>query len=317
MRKPSLPGALLLILMSLSLPAAGADFVAAFSDASGSFLIDGAGVISALQPNGSLTRAVVLSQSPGKPHRWARPVRTFARFGSTWVASDGSDHLVQFRADGIFSREVTLPFRAATLAVAGNRLWGLNMLAMHSGEQLWSSTNGKDFVAYDASAKTPFDSPLDNLVLLEGNRSGDLYFGSMIGPPVLKRLRPPAKPVAFPLAYSRTKQRTALEQAAGLIDEVAPYSQPARHLMAADDGGVVVLRNREDILNASKRLETWVGRRVDRYDAAGRHVATGVFPDTARWIIAVNQSEALGIDRSGRTIVAKWGKPVPSLVWTP
>ena len=288
-----------------------------FSDPSGSFLIDAVGTIHAVQPNGSITKALVLSQSAGKPVRWTRAVRTFARLGASWFAADGTERLVQFRADGTYSGEVAVPFRIATLTVAGNRLWALNMLAMRSGEQLWFSTDGRKFTAYDASPKQQFDSPLDNLVLLEGNRAGDLFFGSMIGPPVLKRVRPPAKPVAFPLAYSRTKQRTTFEDAEGLVEEVAPYSQPARHLMAIDDGSVAVLRNREDILNASRKLETWIGRRVDRYDASGRHVATGVFPETARFVVAVTKTEAVGINRSGAAISAKWGKPVPGAVWTP
>ncbi len=316
MRKLILGGALLLLVL-LPPRAAGAEFVAAFSDPSGSFLIDAVGTIHALQPNGSIAKAIVLSQSPGKPFRWTRPVRTFARLGASWFAADGTERLVQFRADGTYSGEVAVPFRIAALAVAGNRLWALNMLAMRSDEQLWFSTDGRKFAAYDALSKQQFDSPLDNLVLLEGNRAGDLFFGSMIGPPVLKRVRPPAKPVAFPLAYSRTKQRTTFENAEGMVDEVTPYSQPARHLMAIDDGSVAVLRNREDILNASKKLEAWIGRRVDRYDASGRHVATGVFPETARFVVAVTKTEAVGISRSGGTIIAKWGKPVPGTVWTP
>ena len=316
MRRLIVGGALLLLVL-LPLQAAVTDFVAAFSDPSGSFLIDASGAIHAVQPNGSIAKTIVLSQSPGKPLRWARPVRTFARLGASWFAADGTERLLRFRADGMYSGEVTVPFRIAALTVAGNRLWALNMLAMRSDEQLWFSTDGRNFTAYDASSKQQFDSPLDNMVLLEGNRAGDLFFGSMIGPPVLKRARPPAKPVAFPLAYSRTKQRTAFEDAEGIVDEVAPYSQPARHLMAIDDGSVAVLRNREDILNASKKLETWIGRRVDRYDASGRHVATGVFPETARFVVAVTKTEAIGISRSGGTIRAKWGKPVPGAVWTP
>jgi len=307
----------LLLLVLLSLPAAGAEFVAAFSDPSGSFLIDASGAIHAVQPNGSIAKTVVLSQSPGKPLRWARPVRTFARLGPSWFAADGTERLVQFGADGMYSGEVKVPFRIAALTVAGNRLWALNMLAMRSDEQLWFSADGRKFNAYDAPSKQQFDSPLDNLVLLEGNRAGDLFYGSMIGPPLLKRVRPPAKPVAFPLAYSRTKQRTAYENAEGMVDEIAPYSQPARHLMAIEDGSVAVLRNREDILNAAKKLETWIGRRVDRYDASGRHVATGLFPETARFVVAVTKTEAVGISRSGGAISAKWGKPVPGAVWTP
>ena len=307
----------MLLLVLLSLPAAGAEFVAAFSDPSGSFLIDASGAIHAVQPNGSIAKTVVLSQSPGKPLRWARPVRTFARLGPSWFAADGTERLVQFGADGMYSGEVKVPFRIAALTVAGNRLWALNMLAMRSDEQLWFSADGRKFNAYDAPSKQQFDSPLDNLVLLEGNRAGDLFYGSMIGPPLLKRVRPPAKPVAFPLAYSRTKQRTAYENAEGMVDEIAPYSQPARHLMAIEDGSVAVLRNREDILNAAKKLETWIGRRVDRYDASGRHVATGLFPETARFVVAVTKTEAVGISRSGGAISAKWGKPVPGAVWTP
>ncbi|HYC59806.1 MAG TPA: hypothetical protein VEK79_09590 [Thermoanaerobaculia bacterium] len=310
-------GGALLLLVLLSLPAAGAEFVAAFSDPSGSFLIDASGAIHAVQPNGSIAKTVVLSQSPGKPLRWARPVRTFARLGPSWFAADGTERLVQFGADGMYSGEVKVPFRIAALTVAGNRLWALNMLAMRSDEQLWFSADGRKFNAYDAPSKQQFDSPLDNLVLLEGNRAGDLFYGSMIGPPLLKRVRPPAKPVAFPLAYSRTKQRTAYENAEGMVDEIAPYSQPARHLMAIEDGSVAVLRNREDILNAAKKLETWIGRRVDRYDASGRHVATGLFPETARFVVAVTKTEAVGISRSGGAISAKWGKPVPGAVWTP
>ena len=310
-------GGALLLLLLFSRQTAAAEFVAAFSDASGSFLIDAVGTIHAVQPNGSITKAMVLSQSAGKPLRWTRPVRTFARLGASWFAADGTERLVQFRSDGTYIGEVNVPFRVAALTVAGNRLWALNMLAMRSGEQLWFSTDGRKFSPYDAATDRQFDSPLDNLVLLEGNRAGDLFFVSMIGPPVLKRVRPPARPVAFPLAYSRTKQRTTFENAEGMVDDVAPYSQPARHLMAIDDGGVVVLRNREDVLDASRKLETWIGRRVDRYDASGRHVATALFPETARFVVAVTTSAAVGISRSGGTITAKWGKPVPGSVWTP
>jgi hypothetical protein len=155
-----------------------------------------------------------------------------------------------------------------------------------------------------------FDSPLHNVIILAGNRAGDLYVGAVFGPPVMHDLLISGKTRDFALAYSRSKKRASNGVPVGFVTDVTGYSLPTRDIVALDSG-CVVLRNREDVLNA-RTSELWLGRHADRYDASGRQLATAVFPSSVHWITAVTQTEVRGINRDGTVQKASWGRPLPA-----
>src|SRR5438132_5863699 len=299
-----------------SSPAKG-EFVAAFRERSTSCFISAVGEIYALNDE-RLAKAVILTDSSQHPFRWQSAVRSFARWRSQWIVADGSKRLLQFRANGVYAGVVEVPIRVGRLVTAGNYLWALNLLATKPDEQLWYSADGKKFSPLKTLGRQrPFDSPLENLVLLGGDRQGDLYAASMVGPPILRRVWPPKRALEIRLAYSRSAFRAGLEKPEGLIDDVSSYSQPVRDVLGLDDASVVIVRNREDIRNASGKLELWSGRRADRYDSVGHHVGTAVFPRSINWIASTNGTSIRGINKAGEIAIAKWETPIPGEIVKP
>ena len=300
--------------------ATGAEFVAAFRELPVSYLLTATGEIYGVRPGDSVPTSVfVLSDTAARrPFRWNSAVRSFVRWRSEWVVADGSKRLLHFDAGGAFSGSVEAPFRVGKLAVAGKRLFALNVLANNAGEQVWQSTDGKHFSPLKRNGENRrFESPLDNLILLGGGHGDELYVASLIGPPVLHRIWPPDRLQDLRLAYSRSTLRAGLEEATGFIDDVTPYSQPIRDLVVSEQGDVLVLRNREDVRTPSGRLELISGQRADRYDASGRHMATAVFPRTMNWITLVTPASVWGMSKSGDIATAKWGKPIAGEILKP
>ena len=293
---------------------AAPEFVASFRSPEGMYVTTAVGALHR-SVQGTPTKVFDFSDSPGRPHRWSRPVRSIAQFRSAWLVADGSNHLIRFDGRGILLDTIETRFHAAMLCVAGDRLWVLNSLAQTPGEQLWSSLDGSRFEQMATSGpQARFETPLRNLLVLAGGRRGELYVAPVIGPPSAKQVWPRGKRAPVKLAYSRTRHRASLADVIGLIEDVTPYSQPVRDMLVTDNGDLFVLRNREDVQNTSGRVEAVAGRRVDRYDAAGRHLSTAVLPETVRWLAEVNTRQAVGITKSGTRVSAEWRRAIPAEV---
>jgi hypothetical protein len=308
--------AMVAAVIGLAAPAPGANFEAAFRTPANCFLMSGIGEIYQADPQEGVKKLLVLSDATGRPYRWINPPRSFVQWKSEWLVTDMSNRLVRFGANGVWAGFIGLPFRAATLTVAGNSLWALNHLALSPASQLWRSTDGMTFTPANVVSSTErFHSPLRNLLLVAGDRAGRVYLMSIIGPPIVHQAYPVT--VDIHLAYSRSKGRDDLQDADRLIGDVTPYSLPARDLFPLDRGGIVVLRNREDVRGPSGTLELWLGLRADRYDAAAHHVATAVFPQSVHWIVAVTPTTVTGANRNGQIFSATWGQPMPGEIITP
>ena len=297
--------------------AAAPEFVASFRLPDRVYLTTAVGALH-VSVDGDPRKVFDFSDSPGRPHRWSRPVRSIAQFRSAWLVADGSNRVFRFDDRGILLETIATPFHAAMFCVAGDRIWVLSSLAQTAAEQLWFSLDGSRFEhAMIAGPPARFETPLRNLLVLAGGRHGELYVAPVIGPPSAAQVWPRGKRENVPLAYSRTRHRASLAEVIGFIEDVTPYSQPVRDMLVADNGDLFVLRNREDVRATSGRVEAFAGRRVDRYDAAGRHLFTAVLPETARWLARINATEAVAITKNGVRVAGEWKRPIPAEVIEP
>ncbi len=291
-----------------------APFTAALRRPGGTFVITRDWEIFQITTGNNLTKIAALRDMTGRSHQWTRIPLSFVHWKTDWLVADATNEITRFRADGSFAGFVKTPFYAGTLAIVGQTLWGLNALATNPSDQLWRSTDGETFTAYSAPAKKEhFDSPLQNMLLLAGNRAGQLYTASVIGPPILHRLLPAEMRRDIMLGYSRSKLRASRTSPIGLLEDTG-YSLPVRDIVALDTGFLVALRNREDVATAAHTSGLWLGRRADHYDASGRQIATAAFPSSVHWIVAVTALDVTGINRDGTFATAKWGRPLPSVV---
>jgi hypothetical protein len=104
-----------------------------------------------------------------------------------------------------------------------------------------------------------------------------------------------------------------MEEIYGIVEDVSNYSLPVRDILPVG-GGVIVLRNREDILRHDGGLELWKGRRADRYDDKGKQSATAVFDRPVNWIVSVTNAAVIGVSTRGDVAVARFAKAMPGLV---
>lgn len=298
--------------------AAAADFEAAYRDRSAIYLLSSVGDgIYVPQPAGAPKRILSFFDAAGRPYRWQKNPTGFARWRSQWIVADTTNRLVRFNEKGIVTGFIELPARASSLATPGDGISFLNPLAVRPSQQLWHSSDGKTFRPVpqpDAVEDETFSNPTRNLVVVAGSPDGALYFAWVIGPPVLRRALDPAGGKTFPLAYSRTKLRSSLDEVVGDSGDVTRYSLPTRDLLALEGGSVVVLRNREDVPDGAGRSKAIQGLRADRYDAAGRHVATATFSEPVRWLSSPRSDGLSGITREGATVTAQWAKPLPGII---
>jgi hypothetical protein len=254
---------------------------------------------------------LALRDVAGNPYHWLNPPKGFAAWRDGWVVCDNTTRLLQFDRLGRFVRALETGVRSDRIAVAGGRLVLHNLVATGVDEQFSISSDGRAFVKLALPRTPEFHSPLDNLVLVAGGPHGEIYSGAIIGPPVLyfQSSSQQQQRHEIRVAYSRALARSQKEHPAGVVDDVAPYSQPFRDLYVLDDGRVVVLRNREDVRSAGKISEL-VGQRADLYDSRGKHLRTAIFPTTLRWITRGTGSEVTGVTRDGGAVTVPWGDPV-------
>jgi hypothetical protein len=137
-----------------------------------------------------------------------------------------------------------------------------------------------------------------------------------VGPPVLHQLWPTTAARQFSLGYSRTAERASNSEILGGPTNSEELSAPARDILPLSSGEFVVLRNREDVRSAGTVIAL-VGQRADRYDAAGRHLATATFKTQVRWIVAASSTSVTGLDRQNRIATAAWAAAIPGEVLRP
>jgi hypothetical protein len=302
------------VVLALSLPmasagAAGYEFVTAFRDSSSAYALTQIGEI--YQIHGpAVTKAVTLSDAAGRPYRWQNPPKSFVRWHGEWVVCDNSARLLWFSNRGTFVRATNVPVRADKIAVAGDALIVHSVVANTMAEQFWATVDGKSVARVPVADTRRFESPLENLLVIAGGRHGEIYSAPLLGPPVVHLAWLAGRRRDIAVAYSRTAFRASLERPTGVVDDVDPYSQPLRDLYPLEDGGLAVLRNREDVRGHDGKTQSMVGRRLDRYDRAGRQTATAQFPSTMRWVIAVTERDVTAVSRTGDIATAVWGKPL-------
>src|SRR5579884_1000258 len=68
------------------------DFVAVYRVAGNAFLMTETGEVFDAS-NGVIRKLLVFSDSPGKPHRWLRPPRSFVRWKNEWLVTDMSSNV--------------------------------------------------------------------------------------------------------------------------------------------------------------------------------------------------------------------------------
>lgn len=302
------------VMLALSLPivsaeAAGYEFVTAFRDASGAYALTQIGELYQIDGR-AVTKAFTFSDAGGRPYRWQSPPKNFARWHGEWIVCDNSARLLWFSNHGTFVRATNVPVRADRLAIAGDTLIVHNVIANSMAEQFWATIDGKSVARVPVADTRRFESPLENLVVLAGGRHGEIYSAPLLGPPVVHLAWPAGRRRDIAVAYSRTAFRASLERPTGVVDDVAPYSQPLRDLYPLEDGGLAVLRNREDVRGHDGKTQSMVGRRLDRYDRAGRQTATAQFPSTMRWVIAVTGRGVTAVSRTGDIATVAWEKPL-------
>jgi hypothetical protein len=290
-------------------------FAAACKSAAGSFFLTETGRIYGLR-DGVLVPAAVLRGTDGRPYRWGHLPTGFVGWKGDWYIASLSDRLTRFHADGSFVEIIPLPVRVDRLTATNDTLWVVNMLAQSPNQQLWQSKDGHTFTMLPSSGagdQRTFATPLDNLLIVAGSPNGDLYCTPAVGPPVMHRRWPPRRRTEIPIAYSRTRFRSELQEVAGMVDDVTVYSLPVRDVFPSGNG-IVTLRNREDVVAATGKIENLVGRRADRYDDSGRHLATATFPISVNWIAAADGSGVTALDHDGRIIRAAWSAPIPGVI---
>jgi hypothetical protein len=276
------------------------------------------GEVYMIDPAHPLHRTFLFHYANNLPYRWSRHPFSFVRWSSSWLVADGSSHLTRFHEDGRFDAFVELPVRVAKLAVAGDAIWAVNLIARDASEQLWRSTDGHTFAPYAGfAAAARFTSPANSLLVLTGSPDGDVYVAYIVGAPVVHRVWPQDRRSEIRIAYSRSKIRAGMEDIYGAVDDVTNYSLPLRDLVTLPDGGLVVLRNREDVRGPMGKLELLKGRRADRYDRAGHQTATALFARSVHWLTEVSRSKVIGVSEAGDVVVATWGKPVPEEIVVP
>jgi hypothetical protein len=307
-----------LLATAVALGAYATDFTDAFRGPSASYLVTPIGEVYTIGPGRSLQKIFIFHDARNLSHRWSRPPASIVRWKSEWLVSDGSTHLARFHEDGLFDSLVDSPVPVRNLAVSKDAIWAVSLAARNPAEQLWRSTDGRTFAPYAGSAsRAPLESPVYNLLVLSAAPSGEVYVASVVGAPLVHRIWPQDRTLDIHLAYSRSKPRAGMEEVFGAVDDVSPYSLPLRDLVPLPDGGLAVLRNREDVRGSTARLELLKGRRADRYDRAGRQVATAVFERSVHWLTEVTDKSVTGVSNAGDVVVATWGKPIPGEILTP
>jgi len=312
----TIPSLVFLALWLSAIPsrAATREFVAAFRDSSGAYVLSDDAAIYRLG-SAHPSKLIQFSAPHGGAYHWLNEPTSFVRWRDGWLVSDASSTLLSFRPNGTFDRRVELPVRADRLAVSAGKLIVHNLLASTEAEQYWRSSDGVTVTRLSASDATKFASPLDNLVIVSGSEHGELYSGILIGAPLLRVISEDGKERKIAVAYTRTRARASFEHPRGIVDDISGYSQPMRDLYAPAAGGVVVLRNREDVKDAAGKPSPYVGRRADLYDGTGRHLATAVFPVTVRWVVSADFKTIACVTKDGDPYQAAWGKPIEGGVW--
>jgi hypothetical protein len=288
------------------------ELVAADRASDGAFFVTPVGELYRLRGTGMVTSAGALLRQDGGPLRWPTGIASFTRWRGAWVVADGSNTLRLFSVSGRLLRTVIVPIRVIGVTATKHELWVVNLTARDARSQIWRSTDGEHFTPFtEGRPASRFTSPASNMAILKASQDDDsVYEVSLVGPPVLHRVYPSARRADIALAYSRSAARASMEQVYGLTESVTDYSLPARDLTPIT-GGVVVLRNREDVrLGTKGGLRLLKGQRADRYDEQGRQLATATFDRPVNWIAAVNGKWVTGVAVSGEVVTATWGPPI-------
>lgn len=288
-----------------------AEFVSSCRVGPASYLLTGIGEVYEAAPNASLRKAFMLSANK-LPVRWHQTPTSIAAWHSALYVANSTNALMRFDAHGAYLGSVALPVRTQHVVASDDALWIVNPLAPTRDTQLYRSTDGASFAPVPADGVKGV-SILSNLLILGGG-GGEVYVANTIGPPVVRRVSPLTRKQTFALAYARTKFRSTMLLTEGVVEDVSIYSLPVRSLYVPGDGTLLALRNREDVLSPTGRVEQWLGRRIDKYDSRGRHVATALLPRSAHFIVYAAGTSVTAVSRSGDVVTGTWGAPVPGAI---
>ncbi|HVE65498.1 MAG TPA: hypothetical protein VNC59_02875 [Thermoanaerobaculia bacterium] len=240
-----------------------------------------------------------------------------ARWRDSWWVTDGRSHLFRLSLDGRPRRPVPLPVPGSTVLEAGDHLWVHSELPSTSASRFWVSLNGVDFKpvtpAPGSLDEIPRGQILSNLLVLSGSPSGAIFFSPLVGPPVLYRMDARGVVHRFALAYERSASRDALTRFHPGHEDLTRYSAPVKDLVVLG-AAILVLRNREDEKTPSG-LRHSLRKRVDRYEASGRHVGTAVFPVTIRAILREERDGVRVLGETGEVLWAPFGPPLAGRVF--
>jgi hypothetical protein len=262
---------------------------------------------------GATARSVVLHMSDGTAFRWETKPISFVHWQQEWLVANGRPFLSRFAADGRYLGTTAAPVSVTDVAMSGGLLWTYSFLDDASGRRLWTSRDAKHFTAVpvqllDEQAAGP-TKMLDAQFVLGALPTGLLAVIPMTGAPVVTQVSPTGAAIRWTLAYLRSRARAALEHYRPGADDLLAYSAPARDVLAAEDGTLVVLRNRED-LPSGKSITVNRGVHVDRYDSHGRHVGTATLTAPARFLLRPEGRTAVAVTDSGAILTAPFGAPI-------
>jgi hypothetical protein len=259
--------------------------------------------------SGQPQRAVVLAA------KWRRPPFGFTRWRDEWLFVDGTTTLHRFTSKGAALPPRRLPVAATDIVTAGHILWIYNSLPRHNGPRFWTSATADEFRPTAASIGDadipPRERVLQTQLALVGAPNGDLLYAHLVGPPALTRVKVNGDAKRISLAYTRSARRAALVRVVSEATDPSMYSTPVRHVAVGANGDILVVRNREDVRDASGRIREEQGRRVDRYTTDGKHVGTAVLTVSTLWVLSEAPGAVVAITPDGMLVRGAFGKPIP------
>ena len=231
-----------------------------------------------------------------------------------WLVAGRRGRLERYALSGEFVREIDVADRVADVVVSGPVLWAVPYVVPGPVRHLLRSTDRERFARLtlqphgDDPIGTGAPGIVDGAGFLAVDRDGGVVFARLFGGPTVFRVRPDGSRRAVSLEYRRSARRDALRRYAPREDDLESYSRPARDLLVTRDGGLLVLRNVEDVRTPGG-FRSKVGTMIDRFDPDGRHEASAELCGSARFIARADGTRVVCLTDDGRVLTTQLGPP--------
>jgi hypothetical protein len=265
--------------------------------------------------------AARLTDAAGKPFSWGtRPPSAMARWKKEWLLVDGSNTLFRFAADGRAKGTARLPAAATSIFASPQRLWFYNGLMSAGSRRIWGSSDAVTFEAVpltliDESSKS--DRVLGTQLVFAPGTGDDFLYAHLIGKAIVHRVVAGRHQQTLATAFSRSARRDALTAWDATQPSLEHYSSPVGEIVPLGDGGLLILRNREDIRSANGRTTPVYRLHVDHYGRDHRHLASAVFPEPVRTILRDEGKRVTALTLTGKVVSSAWQKPMSGVIIPP